>query len=91
MHSPIMCVGNGVPAAVGRWAEQTTKGNMWRDIGLGDWLFDMDVDAEVARIVPTVLELAKDPAGAKAKAATVDQYGETPLSLACGAIGCRAR
>jgi hypothetical protein len=40
MHSPIMCIGNGVPAIVCRFAEQTSKGFMWRDIGLGDWLFD---------------------------------------------------
>ncbi len=40
MHSPIMCVANGIPAIVGRFAEQSSKGFMWRDIGLNDWLFD---------------------------------------------------
>ena len=49
MHSPIMCVGNGVPALVCRFAEQTTKGLMWRDIGLGEWLFDFDREEELAR------------------------------------------
>lgn len=42
---------------------------MWRDIGLGDWLFDFDQEADRARLVPTVLAMAKDPAAAKAKAA----------------------
>ncbi len=28
MHSPIMCIGNGVPAMVGRFDEQTSKGFM---------------------------------------------------------------
>jgi len=74
MHSPIMCIGNGIPAIVCRWAEQTSKGIMWRDIGLGDWLFDMDVEAEVARIVPAVLAMAKDSAGAKAKAAKAREF-----------------
>jgi hypothetical protein len=69
MHSPIMCIGNGIPGLVCRFDEQTQKGLMWRDIGLGDWLFDMDQPADVARIIPAVLELAKDPAAAKAKAA----------------------
>jgi hypothetical protein len=69
MHSPIMAVGNGIPAIVCRFAEQTSKGIMWRDIGLGDWLFDMDDENDVKRIVPTVLALASDPAAAKAKAA----------------------
>jgi polysaccharide pyruvyl transferase WcaK-like protein len=68
MHSPIMCIGNGIPAIVCRFAEQTSKGLMWRDIGLGEWLFDMDKEEEVARIVPTVLQMAKDPGAAKTKA-----------------------
>ena len=40
MHSPIMAIGNGIPAIVCRFEEQTSKGFMWRDIGLDDWLFD---------------------------------------------------
>src|SRR6478672_5119749 len=57
MHSPIMCIGNGVPAIVCRFEEQTSKGYMWRDIGLGEWLFDMDNTDDVSRIVPTVLAM----------------------------------
>jgi hypothetical protein len=67
MHSPIMCVGNGIPAVVCRWAEQTSKGNMWKDIGLHEWLFDLDDEPQLAGIVPAVLSIAKDPAAAKAK------------------------
>jgi polysaccharide pyruvyl transferase WcaK-like protein len=69
MHSPIMCIGNGVPAIVCRWSEQTSKGLMWRDIGLGDWLFDLDKESEIPGIVPSVLAMAKDPAAAKIRAA----------------------
>ena len=69
MHSPIMCIGNGVPAIVGRFAEQTSKGLMWRDIGLGDWLFDFDEEQDSARLTKAVLALATDPAAARAKAA----------------------
>jgi polysaccharide pyruvyl transferase WcaK-like protein len=68
MHSPIMCIGNGIPAIVCRWAEQTTKGLMWRDIGLGEWLFDLDKEDELIRVADTVLAMAKDPVGAKVKA-----------------------
>jgi len=67
MHSPIMAVGNGVPAIVCRWAEQTSKGVMWKDIGLSEWLFDMDDPARHAGIVPAVLAIAADPAAARAK------------------------
>lgn len=68
MHSPIMCISSGIPAVVCRFEEQTNKGFMWRDIGLDDWLFTLDKREEVARIAPTVLAIAKDPAAAKAKA-----------------------
>ena len=68
MHSPIMCIGNGIPAIVCRWEEQTSKGIMWRDIGLREWLFNLDEASEISGIVPAVLALAKDPVAAKAKA-----------------------
>ncbi len=68
MHSPIMCIGNGIPAVVCRWKEQTTKGFMWQDIGLGDWLFDFDNENEVKRMPEAVVQIAKQPEVAKAKA-----------------------
>lgn len=68
MHSPIMCIGHGVPANVCRWEEQSSKGIMWRDIGLGDWLFDFDVAAEAQAMPAAVLALARDPAAAKRRA-----------------------
>lgn len=68
MHSPIMCIGNGVPAIVCRWAEQTSKGLMWRDIGLGEWLFDFDQEADLQRLPPAVLAIARDPDRARRRA-----------------------
>jgi polysaccharide pyruvyl transferase WcaK-like protein len=73
MHSPIMCIGNGVPAVVCRWAEQTSKGFMWRDIGLGDWLFDMDSPQDPPRVAETVLSLVTDKASAAAKVAAAQE------------------
>lgn len=67
MHSPIMAVGNGIPAIVCRFEEQTSKGYMWRDIGLGDWLFDLDQPEDHARIAPTVLKMVTDLEDAQAK------------------------
>ncbi len=74
MHSPIMCVGNGIPAIVCRWAEQTSKGYMWRDIGLDEWLFDMDFEADRQKVPAAVLAMAKDPAAAKEKAARAHAF-----------------
>ncbi|HEX5175614.1 MAG TPA: polysaccharide pyruvyl transferase family protein [Chthoniobacteraceae bacterium] len=69
MHSPIMCIASAIPAVVCRFDEQTQKGFMWRDLGLNDWLFNLDAEDEVARIPPTVLAIAQDPVAARAKAA----------------------
>jgi polysaccharide pyruvyl transferase WcaK-like protein len=67
MHSPIIAVGNGTPAIVCRFEEQTSKGFMWRDIGLGDWLFDLDIETEAARVPEAVVTMAKDFTAAKAR------------------------
>ncbi|MDX1967589.1 MAG: polysaccharide pyruvyl transferase family protein [Planctomycetaceae bacterium] len=82
MHSPIMCIGHGIPAIVGRFAEQTSKGIMWRDIGLGDWLFDMDRPEEVARYPQMVLRLLTHPDEcarrvAAARAVVAERQGAT--------------
>lgn len=69
-----MCIGHGIPAIVCRWEEQSTKGIMWRDIGLGEWLFDLDVPAEAAGLPAAVLTLARDPVSARAKAATARDF-----------------
>lgn len=74
MHSPIMAVGNGVPAIVCRFAEQSTKGFMWRDIGLGDWLFDLDKENELRKVAPAALALARDPAAARRAAAKAREF-----------------
>jgi polysaccharide pyruvyl transferase WcaK-like protein len=76
MHSPIMCIGHGVPAVVCRFAEQTTKGFMWNDIGLESWLFDHDSPGDRERIVPTVLDIAKHPEIAREKAIRAKSFVE---------------
>lgn len=73
-HSPIMCIGNGTPALVGRFIEQTCKGFMWEDIGLGSWLFDSDIKTDMEKLVPTVLELANKQKSSKAKALKAQKF-----------------
>lgn len=74
MHSPIMCVGHGIPAIVCRFEEQTSKGFMWQDIGLGDWLFDHDSVDDRNRIASTVLNIAMNPVAARTKATAAKQF-----------------
>lgn len=76
MHSPIMCIGHGIPAIVCRFEEQTSKGFMWEDIGLGEWLFDHDSPSDQQRIVDEVVQLAKQPDQAKEKAARAKAFVE---------------
>lgn len=76
MHSPIMSIGHGIPAIVCRFKEQTSKGFMWSDIGLEEWLFDHDSEKDRSAIVPTVLEMAKRPAAARERAALAKKFVE---------------
>ncbi|MEZ5940073.1 MAG: polysaccharide pyruvyl transferase family protein [Planctomycetaceae bacterium] len=86
MHSPIMALGNGIPAIVCRFKEQTSKGFMWRDIGLDDWLFDLDNEADHEKIIPAVLDMVTNrPAAlervAKARAVVEQRQQETMAFL----------
>ena len=46
------------------------------NIGLDDWLFNFDDEEDVKRLPGAVLAMAKEPAAAKAKAATAKRYVE---------------
>jgi polysaccharide pyruvyl transferase WcaK-like protein len=91
MHSPIMCIGNGIPAIVCRWSEQTTKGFMWRDIGLKDWLFDFDNENDIQQLPETVVLMAKDPIAAKEKVkkakAFVEQRQHDTMGILASKLG----
>jgi polysaccharide pyruvyl transferase WcaK-like protein len=41
-HSPIISLANGTPALYVRQPTDTCKGEMYRDIGLGEWLLEID-------------------------------------------------
>ena len=43
MHSPIIFIDEHKPAILLRQAEDTWKGQMWRDIGLQEWIFELNV------------------------------------------------
>ena len=45
MHSPILAFSQGTPAIYVRQPTDTRKGQMWRDVGLQDWLFEIDETA----------------------------------------------
>jgi len=60
MHSPIIAIANGTPAIHLRQPTDTRKGQMWRDVGLGDWLLEID-DTTGDQIAKKLLELHRHP------------------------------
>ena len=44
------------------------------DIGVSDWLFDLDQPDELARVAATALAMVKDPTDAQAKAAKAREF-----------------
>lgn len=86
MHSPIMCIANGIPAIVCRFEEQTSKGYMWRDVGLGDWLFDLDTPADVARITPAVLDMIQNPRKSAARVKKAKKFVDALFRKTMGVL-----
>jgi hypothetical protein len=66
MHSPILAAVVGTPAFYLRQPTDTSKGQMWRDIGLADWIFEID-ETESDTIAERLLEIRRNEAGADAK------------------------
>lgn len=85
-HSPIMAIANGTPAVLLRQPTDTRKGQMWRDIGLDDWIFEIDrtTGAQVAgRLLAIAGDLPKarevaDRARLRASRAMADMIGAIP-------------
>lgn len=65
MHSPIIAVANGTPAIHLRTPTDTHKGQMWRDVGLGDWIFEID-EATGDQIASRLLDLYRNRRDAEA-------------------------
>lgn len=58
MHSPIIFIAERRPAILLRQAEDTWKGQMWRDIGLQDWILELNVSdaALIAEHADSILQ-----------------------------------
>ncbi len=65
MHSPIIAASQGTPAIYLRQPTDTRKGQMWRDIGLKDWIFEID-DATGEQIAAALLKIHTDSAETQA-------------------------
>jgi polysaccharide pyruvyl transferase WcaK-like protein len=60
MHSPILACAVGTPAFYLRLPTDTCKGQMWRDIGLPEWIFEIE-DSDGSDLARALLRLVAEP------------------------------
>jgi len=72
-HSPIMAAYNGTPAFYLRQPEDTIKGQMWYDIGLSEWVFEIE-QTTGQQIANRLLEVYDDYEGACQKLEAAMDY-----------------
>jgi polysaccharide pyruvyl transferase WcaK-like protein len=86
MHSPIMAVAAGTPAVHLRQPTDTRKGQMWRDVGLDGWLFEID-DSTGKEIAARVIEIGKDLRAARQAAERARDLARARMAEMVAAIG----
>lgn len=69
-HSPIIALSQGTPAFYVRQPTDTIKGQMYRDIGVPNWFFEIE-EATGEQLSERLLEIYADPVAARAEVARV--------------------
>jgi len=75
-HSPLIALRSGVPTLHVRQPTDTCKGQMYRDIGAGDWFFEID-ETSGEQLWGRIAEIHRNPAKAKAKVKSIMAFVET--------------
>lgn len=65
-HSPILAAAQGTPCMYIHQPEDGIKGQMWRDVGLGDWYFEVE-ETPASRIAETLLAMTGDREASRRK------------------------
>jgi len=78
-HSAIMAVASGVPAILLRQPTDTRKGQMWRDIGLARWLFEID-SSSGREIAARLVEIGTDLPAARAQVAQARAFAHAKMA-----------
>lgn len=55
-HSAIICFAEHIPAIMLKQPTDTRKGQMWRDVGLGDWYFELE-ETPGSQIADTLMDI----------------------------------
>jgi polysaccharide pyruvyl transferase WcaK-like protein len=73
MHSPIIALAAGTPAIHLRQPTDTRKGQMWRDVGLGDWIFEIE-ETRGEQIAARLLQLFQNPERTRSQVQKARQF-----------------
>ena len=84
-HSPIMAIAAGVPAVLVRQPTDTRKGRMWYDLGMRDWVFEID-ETSGEQIAARLVEIGRDLPAARQAAARARDLAHEKLAAMIKAI-----
>jgi len=74
-HSPLIALHQGTPTFYVRQPTDTCKGEMYRDIGAGEWLFEID-ETDGSQLWTKLEAVHRDPAAARAKVQSILSFVE---------------
>jgi len=84
-HSPIIAIAAGVPAVLLRQPTDTRKGRMWYDIGLNDWVFEID-RCTGTEIAERVMQIGRNLPTARATAEKARSFTHQRMAAMVDAI-----
>mgnify|MGYP006276293057 CR=1 FL=1 len=84
-HSPIMAIAAGVPAVLVRQPTDTRKGRMWYDLGMRDWVFEID-DTTGEQIAARLVQIGRDLPAARRAAAQARDLAHEKMAAMIAAI-----
>ena len=67
MHSVIMALSLGTPVLMPQFTENGRKVWMLEELGLRDWIFDIDEPADAPKLLEAALKIHQNPAAAQAR------------------------
>jgi hypothetical protein len=74
-HSPLIALHQGTPTFYVRQPTDTCKGQMYRDLGAGDWFFEVD-ETDGAQLWARLGAIHRDPAAARTQAQAIRATAE---------------
>lgn len=84
-HSPILAIGHKVPALYLRQPTDTRKGQMYRDIGVPQWIHEIE-EVEGKDIAATLLKIASEPTTAKTTVTAAHDFAHMKMKTMVEAI-----